>query len=663
MSDILSAAGASLQAALTGQLIKDLSQVVAAGPVSAAPAPLFNLSHTVAVSGTVTSQEQNGAAVVQTAAGPLTVSLPKDTVQLPQGTVTVVIQPGNPPTASILAGQSANTPQATQQTDAAAATLQSAQQVQSQAALQPLTVGQVLTATALPTAITAPPLEDTHSTAATAPPPVGASAPASGTSSSVAASVPTAVLLSSAVAPTYVAAPTGDRDSPAVPANTEKDDAAPLPAQAQPSSTPQFIFPQSQSPAAAQFALLQQQPAPALSPLPPETGEPMVTPSANALAAQEAASQGAPVLTRGVLPNVAPTQVTQSFMVLSVEPPDPPSAPLALGQAPPARMALQTPQAASQGPTTLSATVVAQTPGGQPLLETEDGPLLVHQAVATSVGTGLVLQKLPDQPVAGSAAVVPGQLSSGAPAALDRTPLTISRQPSWPALTQTLASLDRALPGASGFLAGAVPALGGGFVQAFVRFLSAGNSSLATQDAPQLGTARLPDGSPSPEGIDPRVELRAAVTQLAADIGLDGKAQGTVPRADAWHGYQVPMMTDQGINMAQLFVRQMIDPVDDEPGQRKAAPSTRFVVEIHPQRLGPVQLDGLLRNGQGRIERLDLIVRTEFNVPEAASEEMESLFRSALSSSDMTGKLGFQSGQERFVLPQSDGGPHYSGKV
>ena len=70
----------TVQAALTSQLLKDLTQaIVATGPVQSLPDPLLGLIHPVAINGTVMSQGDDGNAVVQTASGDINVAFPKNT--------------------------------------------------------------------------------------------------------------------------------------------------------------------------------------------------------------------------------------------------------------------------------------------------------------------------------------------------------------------------------------------------------------------------------------------------------------------------------------------------------------------------------------------------------------------------------------------------------
>ena len=86
----------------------------------------------------------------------------------------------------------------------------------------------------------------------------------------------------------------------------------------------------------------------------------------------------------------------------------------------------------------------------------------------------------------------------------------------------------------------------------------------------------------------------------------------------------------------------------------RQAASTRFLVEISPSRLGPVQLDGLLRGQRDGLTRLDMVVRSATDLDEDQTREVDRLFKAALSAVGLKGTLVMQPGRHGFVLPQSD---------
>jgi hypothetical protein len=349
----------------------------------------------------------------------------------------------------------------------------------------------------------------------------------------------------------------------------------------------------------------------------------------------------------------------QDYLVVSIEPPD---------ETQPAPQSQNT-ASASASAQTLTATVVAQTGSGQPLLATSEGALLVNQAVATTIGTEIVLQRLtPAQAAAQPAAAQIGQLQNqpvtAGPAPLNDVPLTIARSQPWPALTQLLSTLATAAPAASAYIRQAIPnPASATFAQAFTAFITAKSfpSSGPLPPPGALTVAMTPPGQASMRTADPQ-DFKATLLQLGADLTTSAlKSSPPSPAAQPWQSYQVPILTDYGITMAQLFLRQQTDEVDDEAGKRSTAKSTRFLIEVSPSQLGPVQLDGLLRKMPTNTLRLDLIVRTEFVVPSRPAVEMADLFQGALGATGIVGGLSFQTGPENFVLPESD--TQYSGKI
>ena len=645
MADPVSAIGSALQATLTSDLLKTLTAALASGSVTDAPPSVTNTQTSLSISGTLSSQLENGGgAVVQTAAGPITLSFANPVQQpLPQGTLTLLIQPGNPPTASVVA-QQAVTPQAQIQTQATAA--QQTQDVQTQPlqALPPITVGQVLTALPLPAAVTTNPVQVAPPVVQPAPV-VGQAASSAAISAAITVELPIAVMLNSAIPP----APTAP-SATFVTAQPFVVDAV------EPTPEEEAVSLQGQQPQAQQMQTRQTQNA-ALEQASSEIdsdldAEEISNSPTNILAAQESVNDTAPpphiaapiAYNPGVTVPASPQQ--QDFLVLKVGSTSDNSAlqpvPSYVNQ--------------SQGQM-MTATVIAQTSSGQPLLEMSDGgAVLVNQRVSSPIGTELTLQRLTPDEAQDAAAASPGpQVQGNAVPPLSDVPLSIARQQPWPALTQLMTVLAAASPAAASFIRQAIPALGPGFAQAFTAFVTHGDSA-ATTYPPADGTLAIPlTGNAHAAGIQ---DLKAALLQIGTDFTASATKANPAAQPQSWQTYQVPVLTDYGITMAQLFVRQQADIVDDEPVKQKPA-STRFLLEISPSQLGPVQLDGLLRKTTTRVDRLDLIVRTAFAVPPDAAGQMTAMFQSTLGATGMAGNLGFQIGAENFVLPTSDENTHY----
>ena len=96
---------------------------------------------------------------------------------------------------------------------------------------------------------------------------------------------------------------------------------------------------------------------------------------------------------------------------------------------------------------------------------------------------------------------------------------------------------------------------------------------------------------------------------------------------------------------------------DQETADRQN--TTRFLLEVHPSQLGPVQLDGLIRQGVQAAQlqtHLDLIVRSEALIPSGDAIELQGLFIQSLEATGLTGRLSFQEGRGNFVQAEGSAG-------
>ncbi len=331
----------------------------------------------------------------------------------------------------------------------------------------------------------------------------------------------------------------------------------------------------------------------------------------------------------------------------------------------------QTTPAASN---TVAGTVIASTPGGQPILALPTGTLLVNEPASVKSGATVVLQPL------GSVEDLEAAHGGGAtPAPL---PLAFAGKELWPALAQTLKTLGALEPEQASALQAAIPRLTTPSGAPAANFPAALVSFLTGDSEKSIAMAALPAGTLASQASanDTVNSLRAALSQAVLDLadiatGTAGHAAQQVPNQimGGWQNYPIPVLTGAEIAMLQLYVRRHIDPEEDEekdaPGKPKRRRAmTRFLVEVHPATLGPVQLDGLVqkesyKEGQAANPHLDLVVRTETDLPPQAASEMGVLFDSALGATGVTGRLTFQSGRDSFVLPESGAAPAYRREV
>ena len=79
----------------------------------------------------------------------------------------------------------------------------------------------------------------------------------------------------------------------------------------------------------------------------------------------------------------------------------------------------------------------------------------------------------------------------------------------------------------------------------------------------------------------------------------------------------------------------------------------RFLVELHPDQLGEMQIDGLVKRQHAR-KQVDIIVRTHATIPEAMQREMMAVFTTSLEITGTDGKLRFQT-METFPVHPLEG--------
>jgi hypothetical protein len=176
------------------------------------------------------------------------------------------------------------------------------------------------------------------------------------------------------------------------------------------------------------------------------------------------------------------------------------------------------------------------------------------------------------------------------------------------------------------------------------------NARLATNMALFMGIVR--------GGVDPRAWIgdrgvraleasgRAEVVdRLAEDLrGLQRQAEGG---GGEWRTYPLPLLHDGVMDRVVVRVRRR---EDDEEGEaervERRGGGTRFLVDVNLSRLGPLQLDGLVRP-----KRLDLIVRSRDALPESLRTELRQIYAGAMADLRLAGDLGFQSGRAIAWVP------------
>lgn len=134
--------------------------------------------------------------------------------------------------------------------------------------------------------------------------------------------------------------------------------------------------------------------------------------------------------------------------------------------------------------------------------------------------------------------------------------------------------------------------------------------------------------------------LRGEFSQLSA-LAQDR------PEVD-WRALFLPVIDDQGrVTQVNLFYRRpKKGEAEDRPG---GGTGTRFVVEADFSRLGPFQLDGLMRK-----QRFDLMIRSRARLNDRMRLDIEAIYEEARGLTGFTGSIAFQTVDEFPVIPLDD---------
>ncbi|MGE5548824.1 MAG: DNA polymerase III [Solirubrobacterales bacterium] len=345
-----------------------------------------------------------------------------------------------------------------------------------------------------------------------------------------------------------------------------------------------------------------------------------------------------------VLPSQEPSNPIQSPAVPTGQPPasvpqggqvpatpgtpHPPGAPAA-GPVP---VPVSVPQAASSPvPSLLTGRVTAHPPGGQAVVQTPAGTLLVPTPIPLPPGTRVDLEVVgPPQPPAMAAA--PEAPSQG-----------LGGGEGWPAMTEaadTLAGSDQpklaaqllhTLPQANTRLAAALSVFAGAIRNGDTRAVLA---EAVVKGLEKAGRRDLAD------------RLRGDVESLAAD------AQRPLAGGE-WRGFTLPFLNGGAIEAIRLFVRQ----AGDEGGRRSrggGGDDQRFILEVTMSRLGRVQLDGLVQRAD---KQFDLIVRTEVALEADMRRDIIAIFSENGEVCGIKGSVTFQAGGRFIDLPPDPPAP------
>jgi hypothetical protein len=345
-------------------------------------------------------------------------------------------------------------------------------------------------------------------------------------------------------------------------------------------------------PATAEMAV-----APPEADVPPAVDQPPA--EADQLVADEPSAAPAP----------APMPTAKAVQVQASAPSGEPPSADELSAAPPAML-----------PRTLTGTVAPNSLAGQPLVQTAAGLLALDTALDLPPGAQLELVPIgpPAHPAAGAV-----QDPSAPEAGADR----------WLALDAAIRVLQQTAPQAAQELVRQLPDLGLRLAPNLIAFVS----------AVQTGAIESWLGGGPVKALE-RAGRRDLVDSLVRDVG-EMRTPVQLPIGGDWQTIVVPLFFGQQIERIRLIMRR--PPDSDDEAEAREEEGARFLVDVEMSRLGPLQLDGLVKR---RAKRFDLILRSRYPLPDDVRRGIVGIFSRCLDGLGMIGSASFQQAVA-FVVP------------
>ncbi|WP_022727362.1 hypothetical protein [Fodinicurvata sediminis] len=279
-------------------------------------------------------------------------------------------------------------------------------------------------------------------------------------------------------------------------------------------------------------------------------------------------------------------------------------------------MAHNLPQDFASSARLLTGQVAEQLANGQTLVRSEAGLLRLDELPRLPAGTQLLL-------------ALTGQ---GSPAVTSSQPsITFA---SWTGLAQLLAGLgprprsDTALPTPGSGLAGGLA----GF--------------LAALSSPQRTRAWL--DNLLRQAADTQKTTPEQRERLGQDLEWLRQLSGRTD-SDGWRFYMIPLQHEQRLDFLRLHLRQ---DKGGKGGGKTGDTPTRFVLDVDFAQLGPLQLDGLLAQGN-----FELVLRSRQPLPQELRDKLGEVLWAAGAASGLESHLSFQSDGTWAPLPPPAEGP------
>ncbi len=252
---------------------------------------------------------------------------------------------------------------------------------------------------------------------------------------------------------------------------------------------------------------------------------------------------------------------------------------------------------------------------GRTLVQTPLGTLSLPTGTPAPDGTGITLEIL-------RSAAAGQDPASFRMAERLHTLATFSTE--WSSLREALDAAERTTPGAAQQLLGTtVPRPGPAFAAGILFFIA----------ALRAGDVRSWLGNDVTGAL-----VRGGHGEILTRIGEEFQQIGRLasePQSNGWQTVLFPVFDGERLQQIRMYMRR--HGRKDPDGDDSQSAGSRFVVEADLSRIGPIQLDGLVRK-----KRLDLILRTRAPLPEPMRSEITAIFADALTTADLAGAVSFE---------------------
>ena len=216
----------------------------------------------------------------------------------------------------------------------------------------------------------------------------------------------------------------------------------------------------------------------------------------------------------------------------------------------------------------------------------------------------------------------------------------------WPAMEEAIDMIKTVDPGGAQQLMAALPTLSPRLAANMMAYMGA----VRQGDLKSLLGERAVDAVERKGGRDLVKRLESEFKELG-----EVSARPRTTSSGTWTTYAIPMMAGQHIEPIQLNVRQAPEEADKDgqAGGRagKGGGGTRFVVDLDLSRLGPMQIDGLMR---GPEKKIDFIVRTPKALPSEMRFDLNRIVDSMAQASGLVGSIVFQANSRFVETPKLD---------